>query len=173
MSSPFLIWRAPLGLSLLAALLFLTMACGSSKGAQKDGSVESGAPDTQPDQTQTVEQSVVVDDELAAVEQKPPVERTLRDDLVIVCHAPDKFVDQTELSEEERVLLMTNYISENISTPEAVQLFSDMSVMSLEERQGFFEQKVESFGIKSCPMTLYIVPTEAPSSDSVEDGSGQ
>ena len=157
----------------LFALLLTSSACGSSKASQNTEEVDpSESPETQPASTQTLEQSVVVDDELAAVEQKAPADRTLRDDLVIVCHAPDKFAGQ-DIAEEEKLGLMTTYISENIYTPEAIQLFNDMSVMSLQERQSFFEEQVMELGIESCPMALYINPSAPASEPPAEEQSEQ
>lgn len=83
------------------------------------------------------------------VEQVPPEQRTFKDDMVIVCYAPSR-VD-AQVKGDERVKQMTEYISNNIYTPEAVRFFQDMSVLGVSERDAFFEKQVNDLGLTSCP----------------------
>ena len=143
-------------INILFASLSVVALCASCSTGKSSGTEEEQVAEQT---TQTEEESQVVSqklDEVAEVEKKAPEERTLRDDLVIVCHAPEKVSE--EMEQDERVVAISTYISNNIYTPEAIQFFQEMSAMGIEQRQAYFDTKVTDLKIQSCPMSAFINP---------------
>lgn len=99
-----------------------------------------------------VEEANVLTQEITMVEKAeriPPGERTFKDDMLIVCYSPMR-IDETAEG-EARTRMMSDYISNNIYTPEALEFFQDMSTMDVTTRDVFFEKKVNDLGLVTCP----------------------
>ena len=89
-------------INILFASLSVVALCASCSTGKSSGTEEEQVAEQT---TQTEEETQVVSqklDEVAEVEKKAPEERTLRDDLVIVCHAPEKVSEEMEQDERTR-----------------------------------------------------------------------
>lgn len=99
-----------------------------------------------------VDEASVLTQELSTIEKVeriPPGERTFKDDMLLVCYSPTR-IDQTAEG-EARTSLLSEYISNNIYTPDALEFFQEMSTMDVETRDVFFEKKVNQLGLVRCP----------------------
>lgn len=137
-----------LNLALVFGIMTLVLGCKTTGSEVKDPveqeATKSAGSGGQP--TEVITQELTLIDQ---VERVPPEQRTFKDDMVIVCYSPSRVDAKTQ--GDERVQLISTYISNNIYTPEAMQFFQDMSVMEVSSRDDFFEQEINKLGLTACP----------------------
>ena len=137
-----------------AMVLSALVACqsGPQKTSSEEPSVDPGvdaAPDSAWGSTGAIVEGEQGGPDLSELEAIPASERTFLIDMVLVCNAPRRI--EAGLNPEQRAAALSEYISQQIYTVDAVQFFNTLSTLDHEAQEAHFEETLQRLKIASCP----------------------